>query len=144
MRPDQEPLIAIPAPQAPPERVLELITHRQAVFTRTDIAREINRYVDETPAFHAILTRVMTSPELRQLAPEQGRRQARFSTRAMIRAEREMLAAAQRMAQTKTHGVKPQHADAALKAAPHLSEEQEAAVRHVTGKGRAEAGKLVH
>ena len=30
-----------------PERVLELITHRQAVFTRRDIAREINRYVDD-------------------------------------------------------------------------------------------------
>ena len=131
------------APKAPvaerPERVLELITHRQAVFTRTDIAREINHYVDDSPAFHTILTRVMASPELRQLAPEQGRRQARFSTREMIQAEREMLTAAQRLARTKTHGVKPQHVDAALAAFPHLSEEQEAAVRHVTGEGRIAA-----
>ena len=57
---------------ARPERVLELITHRQAVFTRRDIAREINRYVDDGEAFQTILTRVMASPELRQLAPEQG------------------------------------------------------------------------
>ena len=56
-----------------PERVLELITHRQAVFTRRDIAREINRYVDEGAAFQSILARVMASPELRQLAPGQGR-----------------------------------------------------------------------
>ena len=55
-----------------PERVLELITHRQAVFTRRDIAREINRYVDEGAAFQSILARVMTSPELRQLAPGTG------------------------------------------------------------------------
>ena len=55
-----------------PERVLELITHRQAVFTRQDIAREINRYVDDAAVFQAILARVLASPELQQLAAGQG------------------------------------------------------------------------
>ena len=122
-----------------PERVLELITHRQAVFTRRDIAREINRYVDDGGAFQAILARVMASPELRQLAPEQGRQPARFSTRAMIQAERDMMAEAQRLARTGTHGVSPAHMDAALAAFPLLSDEQKAAVRHVTGRGRIAA-----
>ena len=122
-----------------PERVLELITHRQAVFTRRDIAREINRYVDDGAAFQAILTRVMVSPELRQLAPEQGKQPARYSTRAMIQAERDMMAEAQRLARARTHGVSPEHIDAALDAFPLLSGEQKAAVRHVTGPGRIAA-----
>ncbi len=122
-----------------PERVLELITHRTAVFTRADIAREINRYVDESPAFHTILTRVMASPELWQLAPEQSGRRARFSTRGMIRAERDMMAVAQRLARAGTHGVEARHIEAALRAFPRLSEEQAAAVRHVTGEGRLAA-----
>ncbi len=122
-----------------PERVLELITHRQAVFTRRDIAREINRYVDEGAAFQSILARVMASPELRQLAPGQGRSPARFSTRAMIQAERDMMAEAQRLARAKTHGVSPAHIDAALAADPELSDEQRGAVRHVTGRERIAA-----
>ena len=131
-----------------PERVLELITHRQAVFTRQDIAREINRYVDDSVVFQAILARVLASPELQQLAAGQGRRQARFSTRAMIQAERDMLAVAQRLARAGAHGVDGRHVDAALAAFPHLSAEQKAAVRHVTGSegiaavaGAAGAGK---
>ena len=122
-----------------PERVLELITHRQAVFTRRDIAREINRYVDDGAAFQAILTRVMASPELRQLAPEQGKSPARYSTRAMIQAERDMMAEAQRLARARTHGVNPEHIDAALDAFPLLSGEQKAAARHVTEPGRIAA-----
>jgi Ti-type conjugative transfer relaxase TraA len=122
-----------------PERVLDLITHRQAVFTRKDIAREINRYVDDGSAFQAILTRVMASPELRQLAPEQGKSPARYSTRAMIQAERDMMAEAQRLARARTHGVSPEHIDAALAAFPLLSGEQKAAARHVTGPGRIAA-----
>ena len=122
-----------------PERVLELITHRQAVFTRRDVAREINRYVDDGEAFQAILTRVMASPELRQLAPEQGKQPARYSTRAMIQAERDMMAEAQRLARARTHGVSPEHTDAALGAFPKLSGEQKAAVRHVAGPGRIAA-----
>jgi Ti-type conjugative transfer relaxase TraA len=122
-----------------PERVLELITHRQAVFTRRDIAREINRYVDEGAAFQAILARVMASLELRQLAPEEGRAPARFSTRAMIQAERDMMAEAQRLARAKTHGISPAYIDAALAADPELSDEQRCAVRHVTGPERIAA-----
>jgi Ti-type conjugative transfer relaxase TraA len=122
-----------------PERVLELITHRQAVFTRRDIAREINRYVDDGAAFQTILTRVMASPELWQLAPEQGKSPARYSTRAMIQAERDMMAEAQRLARTRTRGVSPEHIDATLAAFPLLSGEQKAAARHVTGPGRIAA-----
>ena len=122
-----------------PERVLELITHRQAVFTRRDAAREINRYVDGGAAFQTILARVMASPELRQLAPEEGRAPARFSTRAMIQAERDMMAEAQRLARGGTHGVSPAHIDAALAADPELSAEQRAAVRHVAGRERIAA-----
>ena len=119
-----------------PERVLELITHRQAVFTRRDIAREIARYVDEGEAFQATLARVMASPELKQLAAGEGRAPARYSTREMIQAERDMLAEAQRLARAGTHGVSPRHIAAAFAAMPKLSAEQKDAVRHVTGRER--------
>jgi Ti-type conjugative transfer relaxase TraA len=131
-----------------PERVLELIAHRQAVFTRRDVAREINRYVDDAATFQAILDRVLASPELRELAPARGKSPARYSTREMVQAERAMLAGAQRLARAATHGVEGRHVEAALAAHPKLSEEQRAAVRHVTGReglaavaGAAGAGK---
>ena len=57
----------------------------------------------------------------------------------MIQAERDMMAEAQRLARTKTHGVSPEHTDAALGAFPLLSDEQKAAVRHVTGRKRIAA-----
>ena len=66
----------------------------------------------------------------------------------MIQAERDMLAVAQRLARAGAHGVDGRRVDAALAAFPHLSAEQKAAVRHVTGSegiaavaGAAGAGK---
>ena len=59
-----------------------------------------------------------------------------------------MLAVAQRLARARAHGVDGRRVDAALAAFPHLSAEQKAAVRHVTGSegiaavaGAAGAGK---
>ena len=110
-----------------PERVLELITDRQAVFTRRDIAREIIRYVDEGAAFQAILARVMASPG-RQLAPEEGRRRARFSRGdGPGRARYDGRGPA--LAPPKTHGVGPAQWTARWRG-PGLWDEQRGAVRH--------------
>ena len=57
----------------------------------------------------------------------------------MIQAERDMMAEAQRLARAGTHGVSPEHIDAALAADPDLSDEQRCAVRHVTGRERIAA-----
>ena len=130
-----------------PERVLEMLTEKKAVFTRRDIAREINRYTDDAGAFAAIMARLEASPELVELAPAKGRQPARYSTRTMIADERAMAEAAERMSRGDRHGVAAASLQRAF-AAVGLSDEQQKAVIHVAGKaqiaaiaGAAGAGK---
>ena len=121
-----------------PERVLEMITANKAVFTRRDMAREINRYIDDAAAFQALLARLEASPELVELAPAKGRKQARYSTVTMIAEERAMAETADRMNERKTHGVDPYHFNTAIRQFD-LWPEQRYAVEHVTGKGQIAA-----
>lgn len=126
--------------EANPSLVLEKITQTQAVFDRRDIARELNRYIDDPEQFQNLMARIESAPELVQLAPEtmEGRRTipARLSTREMIDAEQRMVDAADGLAGAGSHTVKPDHVAAAIGKRESLSEEQRAAVSHVTGAGQ--------
>jgi Ti-type conjugative transfer relaxase TraA len=137
-----------------PEQILSIITNEKSVFDRRDVARALHRYVDGVEEFQSAFARVMASPALVELQPEQrdGRGQvaelARYSTREMVKIERGMASSADALAQARGHGVAERHVAAALSARPFLSEEQREAVRHVTGEeriaavvGRAGAGK---
>ena len=125
--------------EARPELVLELLTHKEAVFTRRDIARELNRYVDDAEQFQSLLARLEASPELVQLEAAQGHRQAQYSTRDMVAVEAGMIAAASELAKAREHRVRAASIDAALARHTRLSEEQAQAVRHVTGEERIAA-----
>jgi hypothetical protein len=70
-----------------PEVALERLATQRGGFTPTDIAKELNRYIDDPQEFQNLLARVKASPEIVQVAEEQrgpdGRvqREARFATR---------------------------------------------------------------
>ena len=85
--------------KADPGIVLENITRTKAVFDRRDIARELNRYIDDPSDFQKLLARLEASPDLVQLAGEQreGNRtvSAKYSTREMIDTEQAMIGAAE-------------------------------------------------
>jgi Ti-type conjugative transfer relaxase TraA len=125
-----------------PEEVLRLLTDEKSVFTRHDIARTLHRYITDNDSFQPAFTAVMASPQLVTLQPEQDGELARYSTRTMIDIEHAMAASALRMADRNSHHVSEtivdhalDHQDAMLAGSGSgsaLSDEQRAAVRHIT------------
>ncbi|WP_241175536.1 Ti-type conjugative transfer relaxase TraA [Serratia marcescens] len=126
--------------EANPSLILDKITTTQAVFDRRDMARELNRYIDDPQQFQNIMARLESAPELVQLAPEMtdGRRTvpAKFTTREMVMTERAMIDSAERLAGAEAHGVSADTIARTVDRYDTLSDEQRAAVEHVTGEGR--------
>nr|WP_312992787.1 Ti-type conjugative transfer relaxase TraA [Rhizobium populisoli] len=145
-----------------PEQVLTLLTNEKSVFDRHDIARTLNRYInDDAQGFQNAFASVMASPALVQLQAERidgttGELElARYSTREMIDTEFGMAAAAERMNGRRNHYVGRRHVDRAIDrqdfslrlaasgeelghgshgaSVPRLSDEQRNAIRHLTG-----------
>lgn len=133
---------------AEPELILEALTQREAVFTRQDMARELHRHLDDPEQFQRVLAQLDASPELVRLSEGDAWEVARLSTRSMIAAEARMMETAGALAAQAGHSVRLEHLQATETHAPHLSEEQRAAVAHITGPaqiaavaGAAGAGK---
>ena len=124
------------------------------MFDRRDVARALHRYIDQPELFQGAFARAMGSKALVELAPEvraasgEVLELARYSTREMVEIERGMVFSADRMSEARGHGVGETHVEEALAARSYLSDEQQEAVRHITGEeqlavvvGLAGAGK---
>jgi len=141
-----------------PEQVLSLITNEKSVFDRHDVARALHRYINDDPQeFQGAFAKVMASPALVELQPERidqatGEIElARYSTREMVEVESGMVESAQRMHQARNHGVDRRHVERAIErqdaaiqrsagdASARLSDQQRAAIEHVTGRERIAA-----
>lgn len=120
---------------ARPEIIIEKITATQAVFTKRDIAKELNRYIDDADQFQELLVKLEQSPLLVEMEPEKGRHLAKFSTQEMIQTERAMVDGAERMAGSGKHGVSSAITNAVIGGVSTLSGEQQNAVRHVLDSG---------
>jgi Ti-type conjugative transfer relaxase TraA len=119
-----------------PEIVFETLTRTEAVFTRHDVARELNRHFDDADEFQKVLARLDASPELVRLTEEGPRLPRRFSTRDMIAAEERMIDAAETMTTAPSHRVADTHLARVRERHPALSDEQQSAVEHVTAPGQ--------
>jgi Ti-type conjugative transfer relaxase TraA len=114
-----------------PNIALRALTHMQATFTRRDIGKYLHTRTDGAEQFDKAFLRVTTSAELVALGnDEQGR--ARFTTREMLKLERQMLERAERLAAVSNHALSNAHQRQVL-AEGKLSSQQEAAFEHVTG-----------
>ena len=141
-----------------PEQVLTVITGEKSVFDRHDVARALHRYINDDPQeFRDAFAKVMASPALVELQPERidqatGEIElARYSTREMVEIESGMVAGATRLHQARNHGVDRRHVERAIAAqdaaiqrsagdiTARLSDEQRAAIEHVTGRERIAA-----
>ncbi|CAH1647944.1 MULTISPECIES: Ti-type conjugative transfer relaxase TraA [Chelatococcus] len=141
-----------------PEQVLTIITGEKSVFDRRDVARALHRYINDDPQeFRNAFATVMASPALVELQPERTNAEtgevelARYSTREMVEIESGMVASAERLHQARNHGVDRRHVDRAIErqdaalqrsagdASARLSDEQRAAIEHVTGRERIAA-----
>lgn len=131
---------------ADPETLLPILSREKSVFDERDIARAVFRYIDDPAAFDAVRLRLGQSPELVAVAeevfdPESGQvvSPARWTTRALLRAEVAMQAATGRLYADQRHRVPERALERAFAARPELSEEQREAVRHVTTPDRIAA-----
>ena len=137
-----------------PEIVLDLLTRERSVFDRRDVAKILHRFVDDAVTFDRLLTRVLTSPDVVRLERERidvgtgARLPERFATRDLLRLEAEMAARATRLAGASGFRVEQKSREQILARHDRLSDEQRAAIDHVTAEtriaaivGRAGAGK---
>ncbi len=129
-----------------PSTLLPILSREKSVFDERDIARVVFRYIDDPAAFEAVRLRLGLSPDLVAVAeevfdPESGRvtSPARWTTRALLRAEVAMQADVGRLYADTSHRVPDRVLDRAFAARPGLSEEQREAVRHVTAPERIAA-----
>lgn len=122
-----------------PDVLLDKITATRAVFTRRDMAVELNRYIDDPSEFQIVLAQLEQSVRLVEMEPANGRLPAKYSTREMIDAERAMADSAERMAGASRHAVPERFVAEAIERAGTLSTEQANAVRHVTGSSAVAA-----
>ena len=114
-----------------PEIILDKITATQAVFTRRDIAAELNRYIDDEKQFQELLTKLEVSPQLVELEQANSRSLAKYSTREMIQVEQAMVDSAELLASTSKHRVSSSIINTVIDGNASLSVEQKNAVLHV-------------
>lgn len=137
-----------------PRIVLDLVTREKSVFDESDIAKVLHRYVDDAGRFQGLMTRIIQHPDILQLDQERidfssgMRRPARLTTRQMIRLEARMANQAIWLSQKSAFDVGRARLEKALSHFSRLSDEQKAAIGHVTATsrialviGRAGAGK---
>jgi Ti-type conjugative transfer relaxase TraA len=127
-----------------PEIVLDNLTRQRSTFTRTDIAREVFRCIDEGDRFRNLMARLEGSPELVVLTPNLIRdghmiEPVRYTTHTMLAIEGRMAETAQQMAATQSHPVSGRNVDETLKGHGYLSEEQRDSVRAMTSARQIEA-----
>lgn len=125
-----------------PGLILSEMTSRQSVFTRSDIAVELNKYFDDQAEFVDLMARIDASPELVPLRVKGGfsdgkaKEATHFTTREMLRIETRMMTHAGLMAASNGFAVHEKHIGLALGRYNYLSDEQQAAVRHITGESQ--------
>ncbi|MET1414401.1 Ti-type conjugative transfer relaxase TraA [Roseibium sp. HPY-6] len=126
-----------------PEHILSMMTERESVFSRHDIAKALNTYIHDPDEYQAAYQKVMTCEELKPLNadPSTPDKDIRFSTSNIIRVEKDLMQNARQMAARSTHkipDIKVEAAiwnhDAALKneIGVGLSAEQKRAIQHMT------------
>ncbi len=125
-----------------PAAALAALTHTQATFSRHDLARFVFRHTDGRDQFDRLHARLLASPELIRLEPDERGRE-RFTSRDLVRAEEAMLRASDRLADRPHHGLTARSADAVAaeqrRTSRFLTEEQQHAVAHVLFAGRLAA-----
>lgn len=120
-----------------PERILDVVTDKDATFSRNDIVRKLAEYIDDPAKLRIACDDVLASSELVKLSDTQ---QPLYSTQEMERLHASLADQAKSMARQRTHNVGSRatraaihHQNAKLQKAvgANLSDEQCQAINHV-------------
>ena len=115
--------------------VLDLMTQQRATFKDRDLERILSKQIKKEAERAQFTEKVLAHPDIVRLADKADGPTTRYSTRAVLDAEREVLRAAEGLARADRHGVRQATLDAVLSQAQFkgISREQAAALRHATG-----------
>ncbi|MBP9681702.1 MAG: AAA family ATPase, partial [Bacteriovorax sp.] len=134
-----------------PETVLDIVTRHHATFMWGDVRQVLGRYVDEVELFQRLDARLRNSNELILLKNnlvkgQDGRIEEReiYTTRSMLKAEKELVSTAESLSALHTHSVSSASLEGGLerlqvrlqKEGHELSEGQETAIRHLVEEGQ--------
>ena len=134
-----------------PETVFDIVTRHHATFMWGDVQKKLHQYVDNTELFQRLDARLRSSKELILLKMEgiqdsEGRIEERaiYTTRSMLKAERELVKTAEGLAGVKTHAVSSSSLECGIermqkrleKKGFNLSEGQDKAIRHLVEEGQ--------
>ena len=117
--------------------VLDLMTQQRATFKDRDLERILSKQIKKEAERAQFTEKVLAHPDIVRLADKAGGPTTRYSTRAVLDAEREVLRTAEGLARADRHGVRQETLDAVLSQAQFkgISREQAAALQHATGAG---------
>ncbi|MBL0942256.1 MAG: AAA family ATPase, partial [Alphaproteobacteria bacterium] len=143
-----------------PEVVLEITTKNQATFMWGDVQKILARYVDDAALYQKLEAKLQNSRELMllctvQMNGTQEKEGAVYTTRAMLKAELNLVRLGEQLGKVQSHPVKIEHIDRLITAYDQelaeyggLSADQKAAIHHLTNSdqlscvvGYAGAGK---
>lgn len=129
-----------------PEVVFDIVTKHHATFMWGDVQKVLHRYVDEISLFQKLEDKLKNSKELLMLRPEGVgvEERAIYTTRSMLKAEKELVETAENLASHFTHAVSSAAHNHGLSFIQNklkekggmLSEGQEEAIRHVVAEGQ--------
>lgn len=128
-----------------PEVVLEIVSKHHTTFMWADVQKVLHRYVDEPPLFQRLEAKLKTSNELMVLRSEnlENGDKAIYTTRTLLKAEKSLIATADKLSQSKTHGAQERHIEVAITKANEklkehggLSEDQKIAIHHLVDEGQ--------
>lgn len=120
-----------------PELVFSIVTSNHSTFTRHDIARVLNRYIDDPMQFRNLEGRLLGSNNLIQLESREGA-EAVYTTREMLGIEMNLVKTAEHISVQTTHHVDHAvvgrviaHQNDRLAQYGGLSADQDSAIRHM-------------
>lgn len=123
-----------------PDEVLKLISFEKSTFSRGDLAKIINRYVDNANDFNDIMVRLEQSNDLIKIKDHTQSHKVIYSTKEIVKTEYDMARNVVSLSQTKGHGVHSKKVLAAINSIENkdrsrsfkFAEEQILAVQHIT------------
>ncbi len=129
-----------------PDVVFDIVTKHHATFMWGDVQKVLHRYVNEISLFQRLEDKLRNSKELLVLRPEGVGLEERaiYTTRSMLKAEKELVETAENLASHLSHAISPVSLHHGLfviqeklkEKGSTLSEGQEEAIRHVVAEGQ--------
>jgi hypothetical protein len=122
---------------AEPGKALAAITKDRATFTTQDLSFAVGRVVPYDEQRDDLMARIMALPDVVALSERAGGPVTRYTTQAVLKSEREVLAAAEQLADDQSHAVSRDKLVAVMERQKFatIREEQYEALLHATGAG---------